>query len=47
MEVVASEVADLKRDTYGYTAQQIVTKVENDSSSIAILGDLLKKTNLK
>jgi hypothetical protein len=47
VEVVASEVADLKRDTYGYTAQQIVTKVENDSSSIAILGDLLKKTNGK
>ena len=47
VEVVASEVADLKRDTYGYTAQQILTKVENDSSSIAILGDLLKKTNGK
>jgi hypothetical protein len=47
VEVVASEVADLKRDTYGYTAQQIVSKVENDSSSIAILGDLLKKTNAK
>jgi hypothetical protein len=47
VEVVASEVADLKRDTYGYTAQQIVSKVENDSSSMAILGDLLKNTNGK
>lgn len=44
VDIVASEVANLKRDTYGYTAQQIITKIESDSSSTAILGDLLKKT---
>lgn len=44
VNIVASEVANLKRDTYGYTAQQILTKVVSDSSSTAILGDLLRKT---
>ena len=47
VEIVTSEVAALKRDTYGYTAQQIVSKVENDSSSMGILADLLKGTKPK
>lgn len=44
VEVVATEISDLRRDTYGYTAQQVANKVENDSSSMSILGDLLRET---
>lgn len=47
VEIVTTEVAALKVGTYGYTAQQIVSKVENDSSSIPILRDLLLITNAK
>jgi hypothetical protein len=44
VELVAREVAERKRGTYGYTAQQILTKIERDASSLAILGDLLRST---
>jgi hypothetical protein len=42
--IVANELAGQKRSSYGYTAQELLRKVENDSSSVAILGDLLKQT---
>ncbi|HEX7490445.1 MAG TPA: hypothetical protein VF337_01935 [Candidatus Limnocylindrales bacterium] len=42
VDIVANEIADLRQETYGYTAQQILTKVERDSSSVAILTDLLR-----
>jgi hypothetical protein len=44
VEIVAAEVAQLRQGTYGNTAQQVVSKVENDSSSVSILADLLRRT---
>jgi hypothetical protein len=44
VQVVADEVAARKRSTYGYTAQQIVTKLEVDPSAMTILADLLRDT---
>ncbi len=44
VEIVATEVAQLRQGTYGNTAQQVVSKVENDSSSVSILADLLRHT---
>lgn len=42
--IIADEVAVRKQREYGYTAQQIVSKVEGDPSSLTILSDLLKST---
>jgi polyhydroxyalkanoate synthesis regulator phasin len=44
VKIVAAEVAELKRGSYGWTAQQVLSKVENDSSTAPILGDILKET---
>jgi hypothetical protein len=44
VEVIAADIAQLKKKTYGYTAQQLLTKVEQDPTSLSILGDLLKRT---
>jgi len=43
--IIVDEVAKKKRDQYGYTAEQIATKMENDSSAIGILSHLLNKSN--
>jgi len=45
VRMINGEVASSKRQTYGYTAEQIASKIERDSSSVAILTHLLKKTN--
>jgi mRNA-degrading endonuclease toxin of MazEF toxin-antitoxin module len=47
VDLIAREIAELKRDTYGYTSQQLLRKIENDSSSMAIVTDLLKTTKEK
>ncbi|MGA3058627.1 MAG: hypothetical protein ABSE70_11450 [Candidatus Limnocylindrales bacterium] len=47
VKIVAAEVAELKRGTYGWTAQQVLSKVENDSSTAPILGDILKETKAR
>jgi hypothetical protein len=43
VEMITDEVAAKKRTTYGYTAEQIVKKLEKDSSSLSIIGHLLKE----
>jgi hypothetical protein len=44
VEIIVKDVARGKKATYGYTANQIVKKVESDSSSASIIGDLLRDT---
>jgi hypothetical protein len=44
VEMVVSEIAKQKKATYGYTAEQIVDKLERDPSVSPILGDILKET---
>lgn len=44
VDVIAQELAARKKDTYGYTAEQIVGKLEQDESALHILGDLLTST---
>lgn len=39
--VIVDEVAALRQKKYGYTAQQLGTKVEDDSSSLSIFPDLV------
>ena len=41
--MVVSEVAANKQKKFGYTAEQIIKKIINDSSTVAILGHLLKQ----
>jgi len=45
VHIVFKEVEKRKRENYGYTAEQIVSKLKCDSSADAILNHLLKKTN--
>lgn len=45
VEMILSEIEQRKRTNYGYTAEQIVTKVEKDSSARSILPHLLKEIN--
>lgn len=47
VEVVADEVSAQKRTEYGYTAQQIVNKLEVDSSALAVMPALLSRTSAK
>ena len=44
VHIVLEEVAAQKRINYGYTAEQIVAKINRDSSSDAIIPHLLKET---
>lgn len=41
--IVTRSVARAKAATYGYTAKQIVRKVESDASATAIIGELLRE----
>ena len=43
--MILNEITNAKRLTYGYTAEQIASKVERDSSAVAILSHLFQKTN--
>jgi ABC-type transporter Mla MlaB component len=45
IEIIIEEIAAQKKQNYGYTAEQIITKIEQDSTAIAILGHLLRDTN--
>lgn len=44
VEMVVSEIAKQKKATYGYTAEQIINKLERDPSVSPILSDILKET---
>lgn len=43
--VIAREIATLRQQTYGLTADQIVSKLERDASSAAIVSHLLAEMN--
>lgn len=45
LEMILEEIDGRKRTNYGYTAEQIATKIERDSSARAILPHLLKEIN--
>lgn len=45
VEIIVGEISTRKKETYGYTAEEIVSKLERDSSAVAILGHLLKGAN--
>ncbi|MDA0243679.1 MAG: hypothetical protein OT477_09710 [Chloroflexi bacterium] len=45
VNIIVNEVATKMQLSYGFTAQQIISKIEGDNSAIAILGDLLQQTN--
>lgn len=45
VEIVIEEVSAKRRETYGYTAEQIVSKLERDPSAVDILMHLLKSVN--
>lgn len=47
VSMIVNEIANAKKQTYGYTAEQIASKVERDASAIAILSHLLKKINAR
>ncbi|HET7152249.1 MAG TPA: hypothetical protein VFJ29_00655 [Candidatus Kapabacteria bacterium] len=47
VDMVVEEIAEKRKATYGYTAEQIITKLEKDSSSHAIIPELLKGTKEK
>jgi hypothetical protein len=44
IEIVVDEVCSKKRETYGYTAEQVVHKLQQDSSSLSITEHLLRET---
>ena len=44
IDIVLRDVARLREQKFGYTAEQILTKIERDASAASILGDLLKRT---
>ncbi len=46
VNIVLSEVEKQKKENYGYTAEQIVSKIRNDSNVVAVLPLLIKKTNV-
>jgi hypothetical protein len=45
VDIIVAEVVAKRRETYGYTAEQVMDKVENDPSALAILAHLLKDMN--
>lgn len=45
VDIILRELSAAKEKTYGYTAEQILMKVVNDSSSMPIWSSLLKKVN--
>lgn len=47
VDIVMEEISSKKYENYGYTAEQIVSKLERDSSANAIIMHLLKSLNEK
>lgn len=45
VKLVAKEISERKKETYGYTAKQIVTKITGESITISIIDHLLKNMN--
>ncbi len=45
VEIIVDEISEQRKKQYGYTAEQIVRKLESDPSVIPILDDLLKNTH--
>ena len=45
VDIVIKEVSARRKENYGYTAEQIVSKLERDSSAISIMEHILKETN--
>lgn len=45
VNMIVRDVSELRKKTYGYTAEQILAKVLHDHSSATILGDLLKRVH--
>jgi hypothetical protein len=45
VDIVIKEVSARRKENYGYTAEQIVSKLERDSSAIYIIEHILKETN--
>lgn len=43
VEMIIKDVAQTKEQTYGYTAEQIVSKVEQDSSVLGVIQHVLKE----
>lgn len=43
--IIVSEIAKARRETFGLTAEQVLAKLERDSSSLAILRHLLQDLN--
>lgn len=44
VDLIVEEVVAAKTDTYGFTAEQIASKIEMDSSSVSVLAHFLKET---
>ena len=42
VEIILKEVGAKRKETYGYTAEQILDKIEHDASAVAILSDLMR-----
>ena len=45
VEIIIKEISSKKRETYGYTAEQILAKIEKDRSSRSIWTHLLTEMN--
>jgi len=44
VKMVTGEISVVRKKTFGYTAEQIVTKIETDPSALSIITHLLKNT---
>jgi hypothetical protein len=45
VEIIIKEIKIKKQDSYGYTAEQILSKIENDSTAEVIWHHLIRKVN--
>lgn len=45
VNIIIDEISARKQKTYGYTAEQIATKIERDSSAMVIMEDLMRGAN--
>jgi hypothetical protein len=45
VDLVVEEIAENKKEKYGFTADQIANKLEKDSSAISVISHFLKETN--
>src|SRR5207249_3896980 len=44
VKIIAGEISSIRKQTFGYTAEQITTKIETDPSVLSIITHLLKQT---